>query len=212
MKSNQKKPIRKAIALTMAIGLTSAVGSACSQSFNHQDPKIERKQIMTMKEDLENRSTEIHWPEGFSPADADLFSHNELFINASCEQVWSHIIDASKWPAWYPNSKDVRLLNGDTTLTATSIFRWETFGLPLESKVNEFVPFERLGWFGYAPNTAPAFYHTWYLKPSANGCLVMTDEVGRGAGAAAFRDADEGAMHRGHDLWLATLKWVSERK
>src|SRR5258705_549322 len=81
-----------------------------------------------------------------------------------------------------------------------------------ERKVNEFVPFERLGWFGYAPGTAPAFYHTWYLKPSVSGCLVITEEVGRGAGAAAFREADEGAMHRGHDLWLATLKWVSESK
>jgi len=167
---------------------------------------------MTMKEDLRNRSMEIHWPEGFSPAEADLFSHNELYMNASCERVWSHIIDASKWPEWYPNSKDVRILNGDAALKESATFRWETFGLPLESKVNEFVAFERIGWYGYAPGTAPAFYHTWYLKPSGNGCLVITDEVGQGAGAAKFREADEGAVHRGHDLWLATLKWVSESK
>jgi hypothetical protein len=36
------------------------------------------------------------------------------------------------------------------------------------------------------------------------------DEAGVGSGAAAFRCADEARMHRGHALWLATLKWVSE--
>jgi hypothetical protein len=27
-----------------------------------------------------------------------------------------------------------------------------------------------------------------------------------------LRDTDESLMHRGHDLWLATLKWISEGK
>jgi hypothetical protein len=27
---------------------------------------------------------------------------------------------------------------------------------------------------------------------------------------AQFRETDEGRMHRGHDLWLASLKLVSE--
>jgi hypothetical protein len=29
------------------------------------------------------RSSEIHWPAGHTPADADLFAHNELLIHAS---------------------------------------------------------------------------------------------------------------------------------
>ena len=68
----------------------------------------------------------------------------------------------------------------------------------------------RLGWFGGAPGEAPAFYHSWLLKPDDNGCRAIMDEAGVGPGAAAFREADEGRMHRGHALWLATLKWVSE--
>lgn len=40
----------------------------------------------------------------------------------------------------------------------------------------------------------------------------MTDEVGKGKDAAHLRDTDESLMSRGHDLWLATLKWVSEGK
>ena len=104
---------------------------------------------MTMKDDLANRSTDIHWPPGFDPVKADLFSHNELFINASCERVWQHIIEAPKWPQWYPNSKDVRIVSDASSVLKDGIaFRWTTFGLPLESKIHEFVPYTRIGWYG----------------------------------------------------------------
>lgn len=166
---------------------------------------------MTMQRDLAQREKDVHWPSGFDPSHADLFSHNALVINASCERIWGHIVDATMWPQWYPNSKDVRI-DGDDILKEGSIFHWSTFGLLLESKVNEFVPFTRIGWYGYAPGMAPSFYHTWYLKPEAGACLVVTDEVGKGKDAAHLRDTDESLMHRGHDLWLATLKWVSEGK
>jgi hypothetical protein len=54
---------------------------------------------------------------------------------------------------------------------------------------------------GYAPGTAPSFYHTWYLKTRGDACLVVTDEVGKGKDAVHLRDTDEGLMHRGHELW-----------
>jgi hypothetical protein len=99
-----------------------------------------------------------------------LFSHNELLINAPCERVWRHIVEATKWPRWYPNSSSVEILGDGPILKDNTVFRWTTFGLPLESRVNEFVPFSRIGWFGYAPGTAPTFYHTWYL--SAEGTVA----------------------------------------
>jgi NAD(P)-dependent dehydrogenase (short-subunit alcohol dehydrogenase family) len=46
--------------------------------------------------------------------------------------------------------------------------------------------------------------------PTAEACRVITDEVGIGKDAAHLRATDESLMHRGHDLWLATLKWVAE--
>jgi hypothetical protein len=176
-----------------------------------QAPIKQGSNVMTMKQDLANREKDIHWPQGFAPSQADLFSHNKLLINASCERIWSHIIDAAKWPEWYPNSKEVKI-NDDTVLKDGTLFRWRTFGLQLESKVNEFVPYTRIGWYGYAPGTEPSFYHTWYLKLQGDACLVVTDEVGRGKDAAHLRETDESLMHRGHDLWLATLKWISEGK
>jgi hypothetical protein len=167
--------------------------------------------VMSMKSDLASREKDIHWPQGFDPSQADLFSHNELLINASCARIWSHIIDANKWPEWYPNAREVKI-TGDTLLKDGTMFRWTTFGLPIESKVNEFTPYTRIGWYGYAPGTAPSFYHTWYLKTRGDACLVVTDEVGKGKDAVHLRETDRGLMHRGHDLWLATLKWVSEGK
>jgi hypothetical protein len=91
-------------------------------------------------------------------------------------------------------------------------FRWTTFGLPLESRINEFTPYSRIGWDGYAPGEKPSFYHTWYLKADDDGCRVVTDEVGMGSSAAHLRASDESLMHRGHDFWLATLRWVAEGK
>jgi Polyketide cyclase / dehydrase and lipid transport len=77
---------------------------------------------------------------GFLARPGGLFSHNELHIEASCERVWKHIVEATKWPQWYPNSKDVQIMGGGDELSAGSVFRWTTFGLPLESRVNEFTP------------------------------------------------------------------------
>ena len=166
----------------------------------------------TMSRDLANGSPDIHWPEGFSPDQADLFSHNELRIEAPCERVWKHIDEATNWPQWYPNSKDVQIMGGGDELNADSVFRWTTFGLPLESRINEFTPYSRIGWYGYAPGEKPSFYHTWYLTAAGESCLVVTDEVARGSSAAHLRQSDESLMHRGHDLWLATLKWMAESK
>jgi hypothetical protein len=167
---------------------------------------------MSMKDDLAHRSPDIHWPTGFEPEKADLFAHNDLIINASCERIWSHIIDAKRWPIWYPNSQAVEIPGGDPVLRDGTVFRWTTFGLTIESTVHEFVPNQRLGWFGYAPGAKPSFYHSWYLQPKGDMCHVVMDEAGVGKDAAGLRQSDETLMHRGHDLWLATLKWVAESK
>ena len=183
---------------------------ACAPVQDHKALLPQGRSAMTMKEDLANRSADIQWPDGFNPETADLFAHNELWIHAACDQVWSHIIQAEAWPRWYPNAKEVHLLGNATVLGPDTRWRWTTFGLAIESRVQEYQPNARLGWFGYVPGSAPAFYHTWLLQPRPSGCMVIMEEAGVGADVIRFREADEGRMHRGHDLWLATLKWVSE--
>jgi NAD(P)-dependent dehydrogenase (short-subunit alcohol dehydrogenase family) len=102
--------------------------------------KIARRSPLCQRTSVADRAKDIHWPEGFNPSRADLFSHNALLINASCERICGHIVDATKWPQWYPNSKDVRT-GGGGVLKEGTVFHWSTFGLWLESNVNEFLPY-----------------------------------------------------------------------
>jgi len=41
----------------------------------------------SMSQDSANRCPDIHWPERFSPDQADLFSHNELRIERHMASV-----------------------------------------------------------------------------------------------------------------------------
>ncbi|MBB5327816.1 MBL fold metallo-hydrolase [Tunturiibacter gelidoferens] len=151
------------------------------------------------------RSPAIHWPTGHTPADADLFAHNELLIHSACSSVWPYLVDAQTWPDWYPNSHNVKLLNSsDGKLHQDTRFAWNTFGVHIESRVHEFAPSSRIGWFGYG--TGMSAYHTFLLLPAPEGCRVVTEEVVTGSGAIEFRKTDPGAMHRGHDLWLSSLQ------
>lgn len=163
-----------------------------------------------MASDLAKRDKHIHWPDGFAPESADLFAHNEINVDASCAVVWGHIADAQKWQRWYPNGTQVKLPAGAPALDQSSVFQWQTFGFNLESKMVEFEPLKRMGWFGYAPGKTPNFYHTWYLVPNDTGCHVVTEEVGKGPDARSFRQMDESTLRRGHQLWLEGLKWASE--
>jgi len=206
-----------AAALTgLVLTLSGATASTPASQPTVQQPnlvQVRQNDFVTMKNDQANRLHDIHWPAGFDPEKANLFSHNQLVINAPCGRVWTLIIEAPKWPEWYPNSSHVQISEGGTALKEGTIFHWTTFGLQLESRVNEFVPDSRIGWFGYAPGTAPTFYHTWYLTPlDDTTCNVIMEEVGNGSDAAHMRKTDEGGMHRGHDLWLATLKWMAEKR
>jgi len=152
---------------------------------------------------------DIHWPQGFTPQQADLFDHSELAVAAPCTAVWQALVDAPHWPAWYPNSENIRLERG-SELAAGRSFQWRTFGLDVASRVHEFVPQQRLGWFGTASELQA--YHTWLLQPQDQGCLVVTEEVVRGPAAVALRRDQPQAMHQGHALWLERLAAEAGRR
>jgi hypothetical protein len=48
------------------------------------------------------------------------------------------------------------------------------------------------------------------IAAANRGLFGRHGECGCWAAVVQFREADEGRMRRGHDLWLASLKWVSE--
>jgi hypothetical protein len=40
--------------------------------------------------------------------------------------------------------------------------------------------------------------------------MNVTEEVGKGKGPTHLRNTGQSLMYRGHDLWLATLRWMTE--
>jgi Polyketide cyclase / dehydrase and lipid transport len=166
-------------------------------------------EALTVNGDGAQRSKDIHWPDHFHPEQADLFAHNQIVVHASCEKVFANIVEAQVWPSWYPNSHNVKLLNSpDGKLHEGARFSWDTFGVHIESRVHEFVPGSRIGWFG--DGTGMNAYHTFLLLKTDEGCHIVTEEVVKGPGAVEFRQKQPDAMHEGHDLWLSTLKQRSE--
>jgi len=139
----------------VAIGTTAVARAQTARS----KPTNE---ALTFNGDGAQRSKDIHWPDGFHPEQADLFAHNEIAVHASCEKVFTNIVDAQMWPSWYPNSHNVKVLNSpDGKLHAGTRFSWNTFGVHIESQVHEFVPNSRIGWFGNGTGMNQVGHDLW---------------------------------------------------
>lgn len=182
-------------------------GAVMSMSASAQTPA---HQGLTFNGDGAMRSDKIHWPKGFDPKEADLFAHNEIVVHAGCDTVFANLADAESWPSWYSNSKDVKVLNTpDHKLQKNAQLSWETFGFHIDSRVHDFEPDSRLGWFG--DGSGVHAYHTFFLEKTSEGCHIITEEVVTGPGAIQFREEQPSAMHDGHQLWLTSLKERSEK-
>jgi len=144
----------------------------------------------------------IHWPERYRPEKTAVHVHNELDMPVPPQAVWSWLVRADLWPSWYPNSKDVAV-EGGRELQAGSVFHWKTFGVTLDSRVEEFVPNERLGWSAKA--TGIDAYHTWLIEKTSDGSHVITEENQNGWIARLNGAMRPKHMARFHQLWLEKL-------
>jgi uncharacterized protein YndB with AHSA1/START domain len=147
----------------------------------------------------------VRWPDHFAPANVPVHVRNEMEIPQPLEHVWAWLIRAQLWPAWYPNSANVRFLKGaGPDLEAGTRFRWKTFGVTIESEVMEFVPKERIAW------DAQAFgmdaYHAWVLRETPQGCHVLTEETQHGTLARLQKRVLPNRMYQGHQVWLEALR------
>jgi hypothetical protein len=163
---------------------------------------------LTIQDDITRRSADIQWPDGLTPTDADLFAHNEIVISAPPPQIWRHLIAAPAWPGWYSNSANVVVNDPAGLLAAGVSFDWTTFGLQISSTVAECVPQVRLGWYGNGEGLRT--YHTWLLMPRGDSTYVVMEEIGLGDAAKRLARTNPGHMHRGHDLWNMSLKFLCE--
>jgi uncharacterized protein YndB with AHSA1/START domain len=151
----------------------------------------------------------IRWPAEFDPAVAPIHAVNRLDMRASPEAVWKVLIRASEWPQYYANASGVRVQDGGCDLFSGATFRWRTFGVSLVSRVEEFVPNERIAW------NAKAFgvwvYHAWLITPTSAGCHVVTEETQYGFLARASRMLFPANMERWHQRWLEGLAARAEK-
>jgi len=156
---------------------------------------------------LSQADDQLNWPQDLTPSNGDSFVHNEIWINAPATVIWTNLIDAKNWPKWYSNAADVHI-NGSEILTPGATFTWKTFGFPVTSKIHEFVPGERIGWYGQG--TGILAYHTWLIIEKNGGCQVVTEEAQVGPSAVKFNVEQPTAMSDGHHWWLSALKVRSE--
>jgi hypothetical protein len=163
----------------------------------------------TTTDDLQHRSPSIHWPDAFNPLRAGSFAHNAVIIYTGCSNVWSHLVDIPEWPKWLVLTPHAQWISPTSIPSVGAKFQWQILNYQEESEIKEFVPPERIGWTSYTPGQAPLYYHAWLLQPGAGGCRVVTEEVGTGADAARTAKAGDTETHRVHELWLASLRWLS---
>jgi hypothetical protein len=84
-------------------------------------------------------------------------------------------------------------------------FLCDTILVPIESRVDEFVPHSRIVRFG--DGIAINAYHTVFLLKTDQGCGNATGgicQLARRSRAVEFRNRQPNAIDAGHDLWLST--------
>ena len=146
----------------------------------------------------------IRWPDKYSPDRTKVHVRNELEMEAPPEVVWAWLIRAELWPSWYGNSKQVLIEGGGLDLRRGSRFRWTTFGVRLDSKVEEFVPCERVGWTARAIGIDA--YHAWLIESRPSGCYILTEETQNGWVTKLNDVLRPRTMSRQHQNWLEGLQ------
>ena len=169
-------------------------------------------QSSEMQADRTHRDPAIRWPSAYDPSVAPVFSHNELLIHADCHHTFSRLADATDWPNWLVIIKDVA---NETpgTVGRGALYRLKIFNSPIQSRIVEFVPDQRISWVPFGADeteTRHGHYHAWHFIPQAANCLVITEETGIGPGDRNDPVGGSHLMHKAHELWLDSLRYISE--
>lgn len=169
-------------------------------------------QSSELQADRAQRDLAIRWPSAYDPSVAPVFSHNELLIHADCHNAFSRLADATSWPNWLVIVKDVAS-ETPGTVGQGALYRLRIFNSPIQSRVVEFVPDQRISWIPFGADETEArhgHYHAWRFVPQAANCLVITEETGIGPGDRKDPAAGSHLMHKAHELWLDSLRYISE--
>ena len=171
-----------------------------------------KAQTSEMQSDRARRDGAIHWPAAYDPSVAPVFSHNELLIHTDCHHTFAHLADATSWPSWLVIVKDV--VNETPNKTGKdALYRLKIFNSPIQSRIVEFEADKRISWIPFGADETEdrhGHYHAWRFVPQVANCLVITEETGIGPGDRKDPAAGSHLMHKAHELWLDSLRYISE--
>ncbi len=154
-------------------------------------------------------ATKVHWPEDFDPAAVPTYVYNEVDTTAPVEAVFAWLARATRWPEWYPNAAEVTLHSfAGSDLQLGTHFTWTTFGVHVDTYVEEFVPPYRIAWRGYVMGSD--VIHAWVFERTPTGSRLITEEVQRGFVCTIARGFFMKGLHEKHQLWLERLAAQAE--
>jgi hypothetical protein len=178
----------------------------------HWSSNKSQAQLNEMQSDRARRDMSIKWPAAYDPSVAPVFSHNELLIHADCEHTFARLADVTHWSDWLVIVKEV----SNETPGATgkgALYRLRIFNSPIQSRIVEFTAGRSISWIPFGADETEArhgHYHAWQFVPQGANCKVVTEETGIGPGDLKDPAAGSHLMHKAHELWLDSLKYISE--
>jgi len=146
----------------------------------------------------------IRWPDRYHPDRAPVHVRNDTVVAAPAAAVWAWLVRAPLWPTWYPNSHNVRLLNGNgEALALGTRFKWRTFRVGIRSTVVEFEPPSRITWD--ATGLGVDACHAWLIESVAGGTRILTEETQHGWAAVLNARVFPRRMRHFHQVWIEEL-------
>ncbi|QNP75463.1 SRPBCC family protein [Streptomyces roseirectus] len=152
--------------------------------------------------DTPDSRTDIHWPSGFSPADAHSHHRTRAVVPGSPERTFALLTDVAAWPTWIPACEEV----STDAFTETFEVRWA--GYRFEIFVGEHAPPRRLGWLGVGAGVQ--IYQAWLFTEVEGGTEVVVENAVRAALPKAVDTLSRAWGRRVDDLWRARLARLSK--
>ncbi|MFF4763375.1 SRPBCC family protein [Streptomyces sp. NPDC001292] len=145
---------------------------------------------------------DIHWPSGFSPADAHSFHRGQAVVPGPPERAFRLLTDVPNWPTWIPHCEEV------TTTTPAQSFEARWHGYRFEVFVGEQVSPRRVGWLGIGAGVQ--LYQTWLLTEVPDGTHAVVESAVRTAAPKSLDPLSRAWAQRLDDLWHAQLAKLSQ--
>lgn len=146
--------------------------------------------------------TDIHWPSGFSPADAHSFHRAQAVVHGTPERAFAILTDVATWSAW---NEDVAEVSAEA-LSPTFTVRWH--GHRFEVFVGEHAPPRRLGWLGIGAGVQ--LYQAWLLTEVEEGTHLVVENVVRSSVPKPLDTMSATWVENLHDMWLKQVERLSE--